>query len=234
MSRFYQDHPHEKGHLAAFAVRKFFVERGQSQRCFVQASSMALYLAYALESDPSVPDRCLFYSNSVVFYLPLLYGKSNGRHSIWPFCGHAFDSHCAGWLIPQNDGKSFTSLRELFERGDDRLTTAFLMPRYITPKDGVFYERSDSAMFADTLAHADEVIVLSTGDRLLDDSSHLPSDKKFYPALQRKLTDSPAKITFVVSRPTDSEIPPSAHALRKVVGHVFWQSRAQWTEMQPA
>lgn len=229
LSRFHGDHPDQKRSLSSYVASTFFSQRRTPQRCFIQASSTTLHLTQTLDSDPTVPDRCLIYTNSAVAHLPLLFSRSNGKHTIWPFCGKSFDPICAGWQIPNDDTESFDALRNLFERKQEPLKTAYLMPVFVTPDQVVFYEKSEAAQFANVLATAEEVVVLTVGNRILESEGLLHSQDfmhhKFYPALQNVARE---KIKLVVAMP-ECEIPPFAKKFTENFGEVHWQSTKGWS-----
>lgn len=231
LTRFYTDHPREKQELAAYVVKKYFVERGTRQRCFIQASTTALHLGYCLAADVFVPSQSLIYTNSAVAHLPLLYERSAGKILVWPFCGQTFDPVCAGWLIPPHD-PAWNSLSALFDgtRSAEPLKTAFIMPIAITP-EGLFFERNDTAMFADAIAMAEEVVVLATSDRVFADRSQFSVTRSYTPALGNVLVQQADKITYVIAGPAAPQ-PDIAKQLRQRVGKVLWQSDSGWSEVQ--
>jgi len=234
LERFHNDHPQEKKSIASFATKNFFSKRSTPQRCFIQGSSLALHLTYAIDADPDVPDGTVIHTNSAVAHLPIVYGQSNGRVHIWPVTTKAFDAVCAAWEIPPGDPeKASEYLKSLFTRDKDALKMAFLMPIYVTPTEGIFYERHGAAAFADLLANAKddvEVIVLATGNRVVPHKALLPSDRMFYPALRSRLADKTRKLTLVVSAPA-AEQPPQAAELAQSFNTIYWESSTGWQQV---
>jgi hypothetical protein len=224
----YNEKPVQKKSIASLVTKRFFANQGTPRRCFIQASSLALYLTEAIDADPSVPHQTLIHTNSAVAHLPILSGDSHGHLSIWPVGAESFDPNCGGWNIPcGTTGKTTENVRELFTREQDRLTTVFLMPLYVTPKDGVFYENRDAARFADLLSIADEVVILATGDRVANGRAELPKNNMLFDALTTRLSSDPAKYTLIVST-TPGGKPPLADTFRENLGTVYWESNCGW------
>lgn len=224
----YHERIAQKKSIATFVTRRFFLNQGTPRRCFLQASSLALHLTEAIDSDPNVPHRTLIHTNSAVAHLPILSTDSHGRVSIWTVCAESFDSNCGGWNIPNGTtGKTADNVKELFTRNNDRLTTAFLMPLYVTPKDGCLYENPDAARFADLLSLADEVIILATGNRVVAGRDALPDKTMLFDAFAHCLPRNPAKFSLVVSSAPGGR-PPLADEFRETFGTIYWESDSGW------
>ncbi len=231
IQRLYQEHYYEKWHVGKFAAQRFFGELKWGSRCFVQSSTIAHYLMMHVDSNPSIDGSCLIYTNSAVAPIPLLFGRTMSRHSIWPFRGHLFDNACGGWLLPTNDQLAIDALRELFRRKDWPLDTVFITPRYITPSDGFFFEREEAAFLATVLAtEAKNVVILCLGDRVKASRQELPNGSPAFPALERVLAESREKITAVISWP-QQEVLPICTQIKNAVGKLHWQSCRGWEEL---
>lgn len=156
------DFPDDKRKISQYTAQKFFAA-GQL-RCFVQASSTAIHFGIALNEE-EVVDGSFFYTNSSVFPVTVLGGKRH--HHVYAFCGPNYDPVCAAWLFSESDHATKTEVENLFTRGFDPLTTAFLMPAVITPEEGLHFHRDDTAELARTLLEvATHVVVMAVGDRI--------------------------------------------------------------------
>lgn len=229
--RLYHEHFYEKCHVGFFAAQRFFADLKWGSHCFVQSSTIAHCLMMSVDANPNIDGSCLIYTNSAVAPIPLLFGNTISRHSIWPFRGHLFDNACGGWLLPASDEPAFNALRELFQRKTDPLETAFITPRYIIPNDAVYFEREEAASLANVLAtEAKNVVLLAVGDRVKASRNELPEGVAIFPALQRVMANSREKITAVISWPRQG-LPAIAGQLKGSVGTLHWQSGQGWTEV---
>ncbi|MBI1347119.1 hypothetical protein GC163_12615 [bacterium] len=219
----------DKGEVAKYVTEKWFVERGQRQNVFIQASSMVLPLAWYLEK--AAPSGSVIYTTSSVFHLPLLHSESRSRLQIYPFCGSEFDHDCAGWLIPQADQDALDALKALFTRTNGPLKTSFLTPIAIAP-GGVLYEKLGAAIIADAASLAEEIVILSTGNRVcasLDEYKNR-SSKAYFGALSDLFGNKAEKITVVVSG-CDKPLPEIAYVLRQSVGRLWWNTSSGWVDV---
>lgn len=226
LTRLQQENPTERRELARFVAREFFTSRSTPQRCFLQAGTTALHLATVLEASPGIPDFSLMHTNSAVAHLPALGAGSSGQMAIWPFCGSNFDPTSAGWQIPAGDEPGFASLRDLFTRPAAPLHTAFLAPQFVTPREGLIYDRHDASEFGCTLCEADEVVVLAAGTGCLQDRSQLPRDgREFFPSL----SDAVSRFTLVVCDPLETASDLAAE-FRESFRTVWWRSAGGWEQ----
>lgn len=229
--RLYHEHYYEKYHVGQFAAQRFFADLKWGSHCFVQSSTIAQCLMMHVDANPQIEGSCLIYTNSAVAPIPLLFGQTISRHSIWPFRGHLFDNACGGWLLPTNDDSAFNALRDLFRREKDPLETAFITPRYIVPNDAVYFEREEAAFLANVLAtEARHVVLLAVGDRVKASRHALPEGSTVFPALQRVISSARDKITAVIGWPLHGP-QQVAQQLKSSVGTLHWQSSAGWTEV---
>lgn len=229
--RLYHEHYYEKCHVGYFAAQRFFADLKWGSHCFVQSSTIAHCLMMSVDANPNIDGSCLIYTNSAVAPIPLLFGSTISRHSIWPFRGHLFDNACGGWLLPASDEPAFNALRELFQRKTDPLETAFITPRYIVPNDAVYFEREEAASLANVLAtEAKQVVLLAVGDRVKASRNELPAGVTVYPALHRVMTNAREKITAVIGWPQHGP-QPVAQKLKASVGTLHWQCTEGWQEV---
>jgi hypothetical protein len=236
VNRLFSDSLNDKLEVAKFVVQKFFVDRATKQMCFFQASAMAYHFFTVLDSFPHVPTHCLFHVNGPVALLPVLFGRSNGRHSLVPFWGSIFDTHCGACLPPSGDEAAFRALKDLFLRAHEPLHIAFLTPRYITPDGRVFYERLESVHFVDAIEESilqrpdTEIVVLATGDRLMRSTDEIPENHRQLVALQEILETQPQQLTYVLTSP---KYPANTVAvtLKERAGKVFWQADNKWAQV---
>lgn len=159
--RYREDHPSEKKAIADYICRTFLAQ-GPS-RCFLQGSTAAIHLGQAI-AGAAIPATSLFYTNSVMFPVAAL--RPNAHYSVYTFCGPTYDPVCGGWLFPPGDRTTAGMLRRLFDRQDEALKTAYLMPLVVSPL-GTYYQREETALLCRILIeNAKELIILATPDRL--------------------------------------------------------------------
>jgi hypothetical protein len=151
----------QKEAIATYVARQYF--RDSSFRCFIQGSSLAIYLGQQIAL--SGVDGILIHTNSVPFPLTVL-NQHSGK-SVYSFCGEIYDPYCAAWLFPRRDIKTAASLRELFARSEKPLTTCFIMPLFVTT-DGKMYFQSDETRFlVEILAReAPKCVILAVSERI--------------------------------------------------------------------
>lgn len=220
----------DKDEIARFVVSKWFLEPGEPQRVFVQASSTVWPLAWWLDMNTAAPAGSVIYTTSAVFHLPMLYRSSPSRHQIYPFCGKSFDYNCGGWLIPTWDTEAIAALVNLFKRDRDPLTTAFLCPLYVSPGQGIGYERIEAACIADAVSCADRVVVIAAGNRVVTSIDEVSHHTRVFAALNETLRNAAEKVTYVISR-KDEPLPDIAYELRRSVGRLWWRSSAGWQDV---
>ena len=176
-----------------------------------------------------MPDCSLIHTNSAVAHLTKLSQQSLGRLAVWPFCSSNFDAASAGWQIPSGDEQGFAALRDLFTRPCDPLRTALLNPQYVTPHDGVFYDRHDASEFAAALCEAEEIVVLAPGSRCLAGPNALPQDGREF--FQTWPCASPSKRVTLVASDPDNPIPDFAWEFGQSYATVWWQSADGWEQL---
>lgn len=228
IQRLFHEHAYEKKLLADFVAKHYFADLKWGSHCFVQSSTIAHYLMKSVDANPDIDGSCLIYTNSAVAPIPMLFGQTISRHSIWPFRGHLFDNACGGWLLPTNDDPAFNAIRDLFRRQNDPLTTAFITPRYLVPNDAVYFEREEAAFLANVLAtEAKHVVLLALGDRVKASRNELPDGVGVFPALRQVMATTRNKITVIVAWPKH-QLQPIAHQLKASVGTLHWGSSNGW------
>jgi hypothetical protein len=162
--RYTQDHPYENRTIAEYVARMFLAQG--PPRCFVQASTAAIYLGQAI-ARAEIPPTSLFYTNSIVFPLAVL--RPNAHYAVYTFCGSIYDPVCGGWLFPVGDSATADMLRNLYNRQDAPLKIAYLMPDAISP-GGVYYQRAESALLCRILIEeSSQIVILATPNRLRED-----------------------------------------------------------------
>jgi hypothetical protein len=92
----------------------------------------------------------LIHTNSVPFPLTVL--REGGAQQVYAFCGESYDSHCASWLFPRTATRTENSLRDLFRRDENPLTTSFVMPLYVTTDGRMHFQREDTQFLVEVLA----------------------------------------------------------------------------------
>lgn len=200
MSRCYDEQVFDKQALAMFAATSCFQNETRSIRCFIQASSTAFHLGWAMASS-FLTNGSLVYTNSIVVPLPLLYGHAVGRPTVFTFCGWKFSPNCAGWTIPKNDGPALNSLRRQFSRENpDRLWRTIVSPMFVSSDTGLYYEEEENAVFSNCMGEADSIVLLVPGNRILEENTPPPSDRAYFGALQKEWSTSPEKFWLVVSQ----------------------------------
>lgn len=224
--RFANDQAADKAEIARYVATHYFANQSSAFRYFVQASSTALHLAWALVHMAFSPNGSLIYTNSIVMPLPLLWRQTTGRPNIWTFCGWKFDPNCAGWTIPEGDTQSLNALRQLFQ-DDPPVTCAFISPIFVTPQDGLYYEEQENATIANCLNAAEEIVVLVPGSRIAESSHSFPKDRQYYPALKERWQKQAPQFHLIVSQ-HDRPKPQIVNAFRERGIRVSWLSTAGW------
>lgn len=228
MHRCYAEHRDDKWAVALFVSDLLFSKETRAVRCFVQASSTAHHLGWAL-AHHYMPPGSLVYTNSIVMPLPLLWGYATGRPTVFAFCGWKFSPNCAGWTIPKYDEVSFDSLKDQFAlTNKDRLWRTCVSPMFVTPDTGIWYEEEENSLLSECMTDADEIIVMVPGSRIIPNATSLPKDRPYYPALQRLWLESPSKFWVIASQHDQS---PPADLIAQLTNRgvrVSWNSRDGW------
>lgn len=194
-----KDHAKEKERIAKRAVERYFKD---PVRCFVQASSLAIFLGREIALNGA--GGILIHTNSVPFPMTVLRDKSS--QFVYSFCGGEYDPFCAGWLFGRRDEETTKSLQALFTRAFAPLDTAFVMPLMVST-DGMLHFRLDqTAHLVELLtSYAKRVVILSVGNRISspeDDTYAFPLS-----SCKAKPDGSNANVALIACGPSKSATP---------------------------
>ncbi|MBN2023418.1 MAG: hypothetical protein JW809_11575 [Pirellulales bacterium] len=195
--RQYDEDLSEKKRIAKHVVATFV--KGKNIRCFLQASTMAVTIAEAIaESDLT---EMLIHTNSV--FVPAVLLRDHMRRSVYAFCGGVYDELCGGWLYGENDTQAETELRGLFRRDLQKLDTAFVMPRIVSPNGIIYYRDRDAQRLVGAMvAESPQICVLAVGNRVRGNLSS--NEARDWCDVPLPLADSNRKI-FLISAGTPAQ-----------------------------